>query len=91
MKVSEGRVYRIMKANGLKSKTARKYKPQTTDSKHNLPVAENILNREFSAEKPCQKWVSDIRTSKRKKDFCILPVYSICIIKVLSTDQCKPT
>jgi transposase InsO family protein len=60
MNVSEGRVYRLMKAAGLKSKTARKFKPQTTDSKHNLPVAENILNREFNAEKPCQKWVSDI-------------------------------
>jgi putative transposase len=60
MKVSEGRVYRIMKTNGIRSKTAKKYKPQTTDSKHNLPVAENILNREFNAEKPCAKWVSDI-------------------------------
>jgi putative transposase len=60
MKVSPGRVYRIMKANGLKSKTARKFKPQTTDSNHSLPVAENILNREFTAEKPCEKFVSDI-------------------------------
>lgn len=72
MKVSEGRVYRIMKANGLKSKTARKYKPQTTDSKHNLPVAENILNREFSAEKPCQKWVSDITYIETEEGFLYL-------------------
>ena len=72
MKVSEGRVYRIMKANGLKSKTARKYKPQTTDSKHNLPVAENILNREFNAEKPCQKWVSDITYIETQEGFLYL-------------------
>ena len=32
----------------------------TTDSKHNNPIAENILNREFKASKPDQKWVSDI-------------------------------
>ena len=60
MKASEGRVHRIMKANNIKSKTAKKYRPQTTDSNHNLPVAENILNREFNVDAPCQKWVSDI-------------------------------
>jgi putative transposase len=43
----------------LKSKVVKKYKA-TTNSNHNLPVAENILNREFDAEKPNQKWVSDI-------------------------------
>ena len=48
-----------MKENGLKSKVVKKYKA-TTNSDHKLPVAENILNREFYAEKPNQKWVSDI-------------------------------
>ena len=56
---SKNRVYRLMRLNGIKSKTVRKYKA-TTNSNHNLPVAENILNREFSAAKPNQKWVSDI-------------------------------
>ena len=37
----------------------KKYKA-TTNSNHNLPVAENVLNREFAAERPNQKWVSDI-------------------------------
>jgi len=44
-------VAKIMKENGLKSKVVKKYKA-TTNSNHNLPVAENILNREFKAEKP---------------------------------------
>ncbi len=52
-------VAKIMKENGLKSKVVKKYKA-ATNSKHNLPVAENILNRDFKAEKPNQKWVSDI-------------------------------
>lgn len=60
MKAGKNRVYRLMKENGIASKTRRKYRPKTTDSNHNLPVAENILNREFTAERPCQKWVSDI-------------------------------
>jgi putative transposase len=56
---SKNRVYRLMRKNGIKSKTVRKFKA-TTDSNHSLPVAENLLNREFTAEKPNQKWVSDI-------------------------------
>lgn len=32
----------------------------TTDSRHDLPVAENLLNRQFETEAPNQAWVSDI-------------------------------
>lgn len=56
---SKNRVYRLMRDNGIRSKTVKKYKA-TTNSNHNLPVAENVLNRNFSAPKPNQKWVSDI-------------------------------
>ena len=53
------RVARLMRQNGIKCQ--RKYrKIITTDSKHDFPVAPNVLNREFKAEKPNQKWVSDI-------------------------------
>jgi len=57
--VSRGTVARLMRKNGIKSKIVKKYKA-TTNSNHKLPVAENILNREFTAEKRNQKWVSDI-------------------------------
>jgi putative transposase len=49
----------IMRENGWKSKVVKKYKA-TTNSKHNLPVAENLLNRDFTASLPNQKWVSDL-------------------------------
>jgi putative transposase len=53
------RVARLMRQDGLKGQ--RKYrKVITTNSKHNYPVAANVLNREFQAEKPNQKWVADI-------------------------------
>lgn len=58
-KASIGRVARIMRANGIKSKVCKKYKA-TTNSKHNLPVAENILNQQFTASKSNEKWLSDI-------------------------------
>ena len=52
-------VGKIMKKNGWRSKVCKKYKA-TTNSKHNLPVAENLLNREFTSTSANQKWVSDI-------------------------------
>jgi transposase InsO family protein len=56
---SPKRVARLMRQDGLKGR--RKYrKVRTTDSQHGFPVAENVLNREFEAEKPNQKWVADI-------------------------------
>ncbi len=60
MIVSRPRVARMMKSEGLKSIIQKKYRVSTTDSKHNYPVAENHLNRNFKALGPGQKWVSDI-------------------------------
>ena len=57
--VNHKRVERIMRENDIRSKTRRKYKA-TTNSRHNLPVAENILNRDCTANAPGQKMVSDI-------------------------------
>jgi putative transposase len=57
--INHKRVERLMSVNGIKSKTKKKYKA-TTNSKHSLPVADNILNREFDSDVPNQKMVSDI-------------------------------
>ncbi len=57
--INHKRVERIMSENGIKSKVSKKFKA-TTNSNHNLPVAENILNRDFTADRPNQKMVSDI-------------------------------
>lgn len=59
LKCSKNRVAKRMQALGLRAKAKKKYK-MTTDSKHNLPVAPNLLNRDFSALAPNQKWVGDI-------------------------------
>lgn len=52
-------VAQSLRRQGLRAKGARKYKA-TTNSKHSLPVAPNLLQQDFSAERPNQKWVSDI-------------------------------
>ena len=46
----------------LKTVNARRgwRRPRTTDSGHGLGVCENVLNRDFNAEGPGQKWVCDI-------------------------------
>jgi transposase InsO family protein len=56
---SKNCVARRMKHLGLHAKARKKFKV-TTDSKHNLPVALNLLNRDFSASAPNQKWCGDI-------------------------------
>jgi putative transposase len=56
---SKGMVSRLMKKHGIRSKIIKKYRA-TTDSNHNLPVAENVLNRDFKANRRNEKWVSDI-------------------------------
>ncbi len=58
-KCSENRVARLMRVNGIVAKTVKKFKA-TTNSKHNLPVAENVLKQNFVAQKPNTVWVSDI-------------------------------
>jgi putative transposase len=58
-KCSKNRVARRMKCIGLRAKARKKFKV-TTDSKHNLPVAPNLLNRDFTAHAANQKWCGDI-------------------------------
>jgi len=53
------RIERLMREMGLKARQRRK-RVKTTDSGHKLAVAENILNRDFHAAYPGEKWVSDI-------------------------------
>ncbi len=52
-------VGRRMKKLGIKARFARKFR-STTDSNHKLPIANNILNREFKVQSPDQVWVTDI-------------------------------
>ena len=52
-------VARLMRGNGLSPKRKQKFK-KTTDSQHNKAVASNLLDQNFSAEAPNEKWAADI-------------------------------
>jgi putative transposase len=60
VKASRPRVARLMRKAHIQSVIRKKYRVQTTDSTHVFTLAENLLNRDFSADKLGQKWVSDL-------------------------------
>lgn len=57
--VSRHRVARLMRSAGIHSKHRRKFRI-TTQSSHSRPIAENLVNRQFSVERPNLVWVGDI-------------------------------
>jgi putative transposase len=59
LSVGRRRTARLMRENGLKARQTRRFK-RTTDSHHAFPVAPNLLEQNFSAERPNQKWAADI-------------------------------
>ena len=56
---SKERVERLMRDNDIRARHKKRYKV-TTDSKHNLPIAPNLLDRNFTPSAPNQVWTSDI-------------------------------
>jgi len=56
---SKERVERLMRENGIRARHKRRYKA-TTDSKHGLPVAPNVLDRDFAPAAPNQVWSADL-------------------------------
>jgi putative transposase len=59
LSVGRRRTARLMRENGLKARPKRRFK-RTTDSHHAFPVAPNLLDQDFSAERPNEKWGADI-------------------------------
>lgn len=67
----KNKVARLMRENGIFSRLRRKYKA-TTNSNHRLPVAPNLLNQDFTADKPNKKWVGDITYIPTNEGFLYL-------------------
>lgn len=58
-RVSKKRVAKRMKERGIQGKKRRRFR-KTTDSKHGLPVAPNLLARDFTQDAPNKVWVTDV-------------------------------
>ncbi len=72
--ISEKFVEKRMKSMGLRARARRKFKA-TTNSNHALPVAPNLLNRDFTASAASQKWVGDITYLATPEGWLYLAVF----------------
>ncbi|MCM2438776.1 IS3 family transposase [Agrobacterium vitis] len=63
--IGQRRTARLIRENGLHGRQRRRFK-RTTDSQHAFPVAPNIINQDFAATAPNQKWGVDISGSVAK-------------------------
>jgi transposase InsO family protein len=70
-RTSEKRIARIMQDNGLSAILKRRFKV-TTESGHNLPVHENLLNREFNVEQTNRVWLGDITYVRTEEGWLFL-------------------
>ena len=82
--VSEKRVGRLMREEGLRARARKRFR-STTMSEHDQPVAANVLARQFAAERPNQRWVGDttefvIGSSAKLYLAAILDLYSRFIV-----------
>ena len=81
--VSENTVAKLMRDHGMRAASSRKFRV-TTDSNHSRPVAENVLNREFSQELPDRVWLADITYIWTREGWlylaCVLDTYSRRIV-----------
>jgi putative transposase len=83
-RVSRKRVSRLMQEDGLTARLRKRYK-LTTMSEHDQPVAANLLDRQFAAEAPNQRWVGDttefvIGTSSKLYLAAVLDLFSRFIV-----------
>lgn len=66
-----GRVERLMRANGIRAKHRLRHKA-TTDRKHALPVAPNLLDRQFVTSALDQAWTADVTYNPTREDWLYL-------------------
>ena len=83
-KVCQNTVARVMRQQGIRAKTKKKYVPRTTDSRHEQPVASNLLERCFEAPAPNRKWAVDITYIPTDEGWLYLAgVLDLCSRKVV--------
>jgi putative transposase len=70
---SENTVAELMREHGIRAKAPRRF-VRTTDSNHRLPVAENILDRDFEPEGPNESWCADITYIPTREGWLYLAV-----------------
>jgi putative transposase len=74
VRVGKQRVQRLMQQHGIRARGKRRFRVTTTDSRHELPVAPNLLNRNFTVSAPNQVWAGDITYIQTDEGWLFLAV-----------------
>jgi putative transposase len=72
--VGKQRVQRLMQKHGIQARGKRRFRVATTDSRHDLPIAPNVLNRNFTVASPNQAWVGDFTYIATEEGWLFLAV-----------------
>lgn len=79
---SENTVARLMSGHGIPARTPRRF-VRTTDSNHRLPVAENLLDRDFDPAGPNESWCADITDIPTREGWLDLAVVADLFSRVV--------
>jgi transposase InsO family protein len=74
IRVGKLRVQRLMQQHGIQARGKRRFRVSTTDTRHDLPIAPNLLDRSFSVAAPNQAWVGDITYIATEEGWLFLAV-----------------
>jgi putative transposase len=74
IRVGKLRVQRLMQQHGIQARGKRRFRVTTTDSRHDLPVAPNLLNRNFTTAVPNHAWVGDFTYIATEEGWLFLAV-----------------
>jgi transposase InsO family protein len=81
---AENTVAKLMRDAGIRSKSQKRFKPTTTDSRHSQPIAANTLDREFQVNEPDKVWAADITYIPTLKGWLYLAiVMDLCTRRVV--------
>ena len=74
IRVGKSRVQRLMQRHGIRARGKRRFRIDTTDSRHGLPIAPNLLNRNFTVAVPNQAWAGDVTYIPTEEGWLFLAV-----------------
>ncbi|MBA3868054.1 MAG: IS3 family transposase [Anaerolineae bacterium] len=91
--VGHNRVARLMRQTGIQGKTTRKRRTHTTQSDPSHPVAANVLDRQFTAKRPNEVWLTDITYIDTAEGFlylaAVMDLYSRQIVGMAMADHLR--
>jgi putative transposase len=87
--VNKKRVERLMRENDLVARQKRRF-VHTTDSRHDHPIAPNVLERNFDVKAANEAWVGDVTYTQLARDGCISPCCSTSSRVALSDGRRAP-